>query len=209
MKTLGIIGSGVLGLQMAHYAITDKHYDKVVFIDDFATEKEKNGYAIIGNTNEVEKLHKEGSFDELIIGIGYNHLNIRKELYKRFSNIIPFGKIIHSTCWLDSTAIIKDGCFLYPNSTIDYKSIIMENTIIANDCTIAHDVHIGSHSFFSARIAVAGFVVIEEQCFLGINSTIIDNIKIIANTQTGAGTIVIKNIEKPGLYVGNPVKFIR
>lgn len=209
MKTLGIIGSGILGLQMAHYAITDKHYKKVVFIDDFAVKGKKNGYSIVGKTNELQDLYKEGLFDEIIIGIGYKHLQVRKELYERFSNIIPFGKIIHSTCWLDSTAIIKEGCFFYPNSTIDYKSIIMENTIIANDCTIAHDVIINGHSFFSARIAVAGFVVTGEQCFFGINSTIIDNIKITANTQIGAGTIVIKKIEKPGLYVGNPAKFVR
>lgn len=209
MKTLGIIGSGILGLQIAHYAITDKHYDKVVFIDDFAVEKEKSGYPIIGNSNDVEKLYKQGYFDELIIGIGYKHLKVRKELYEKFSDIIPFGKIIHSTCWLDPTAKIKEGCFFYPNSTIDYRSVVSENTIIANDCTIAHDVIIGSHSFFSARIAVAGFVETGEQCFFGINSTIIDNVKIIDNTQLGAGTVVIKSIGKSGLYVGNPAKFIR
>ena len=53
---------------------------EIVFIDDFATEKEKNGYSIIGNINDVEKLFKQNFFDELIIGIGYNHLKIRKEL---------------------------------------------------------------------------------------------------------------------------------
>ena len=209
MKTLGIIGSGILGLQVAHYAITDMHYGKVVFIDDFAMEKEKNGHSVIGRINELHRLYRDGLFDEIIIGIGYNHLNYRKELYENFFNIIPFGKIIHTTCWLDPTVIVKEGCFFYPNSTVDYKSIIMENTIIANDCTIAHDVLIGRHSFFSARIAVAGFVATGEQCFFGINSTIIDNVKIVDNTQLGAGTIVIKNIEKSGLYVGNPAKFVR
>ena len=56
---------------------------------------------------------------------------------------------------------------------------------------------------------MAGFVTIEEQCVLGINSTIIDNINIISNTQIGAGSLVIKSIEKKGLYVGNPLRFIR
>ena len=39
-KTLAIIGSGDLGQQMAHYAISDNHYEKVVFFDDFTSEKE-------------------------------------------------------------------------------------------------------------------------------------------------------------------------
>jgi NADH/NAD ratio-sensing transcriptional regulator Rex len=48
MKTLAIIGSGHLGQQIAHYAISDNHYDKVVFFDDFTVEKQINGYQILG-----------------------------------------------------------------------------------------------------------------------------------------------------------------
>ena len=32
MKTLGIIGAGDLGKQIAYYAINDNHYDEVVFL---------------------------------------------------------------------------------------------------------------------------------------------------------------------------------
>ena len=35
MKTLGIIGAGDLGQQIADYAINDNHYDGVVFFDDY------------------------------------------------------------------------------------------------------------------------------------------------------------------------------
>lgn len=209
MKTLGIIGSGILGLQMAHYAITDKHYDKVVFIDDFATEKEISGYPIIGNSNEVEKLYELGFFDELIIGIGYKHLKVKKELFEKFIGKIPFGKIIHSSSWIDSNSVVEEGCFIYPSCVIDANVIIQANTILNLNCTIAHDTVIGRHSFLSPRIAVAGFVKIEELCFLGINATIIDNIVITSETKIGGGAVVIQSIEKNGLYVGNPAKFIR
>ncbi|AIJ38673.1 acetyltransferase [Flavobacterium psychrophilum] len=209
MKTLAIIGSGTLGLQMAHYAIADKHYDKVVFIDDFATEKEKNGYPIIGKTTEVEKLYKQGFLEELIIGIGYKHLEVKKELYDFFLGKIPFGKIIHSSCWVDPTSVIEEGCFIYPCCVLDANVIIKANTILNLNCTIAHDTVIGNHSFLSPRIAVAGFVTIGELCFLGINATIIDNINIAKQTQIGGGAVVIQSIKKNGLYVGNPAKFIR
>lgn len=209
MKTLGIIGSGELGLQMAHFAIADNHYGKVVFIDDFEVQKEKQGFEIIGKSNEIEELYNQGFFDEIIIGIGYKHLKIKKELFEKYSNKIPFGKIIHSSSWIDETSVIEKGCFIYPNCTIDAKVVIKANTILNLSCTIAHDSIIGSHSFLSPRIAIAGFVEIGEQCFFGINSTVIDNIKIKAETQIGAGSVVIKSIEKSGLYVGNPIKFIR
>ena len=37
-KTLAIIGSGHLGQQIAHYALSDNHYEKVLFFDDFSND---------------------------------------------------------------------------------------------------------------------------------------------------------------------------
>lgn len=209
MKTLAIIGAGDLGQQIAHYALSDNHYEKVVFFDDFTTQIKINDCEVLGKTNDIEAAFENKLFDELIIGIGYKHLQIRKELYEKFAIKIPFGKVIHSSSWIDSTAVIAEGCVIYPSCVIDAKAMIKENTILNISCSIAHDTIIGSHSFLSPRVAVAGFVTIEEQCVLGINCTIIDNINIEKNTQIGGGTIVIHSIEKSGLYVGNPAKFIR
>ena len=209
MKILAIIGSGDLGQQIAHHTLSDNHYDKAVFFDDFTNEKSVNAIPVIGKTADVEKAFELKQFDELLIGIGYKHLAVKKELFEKFNNKIPFGRIIHSTSWVDVTAIIEKGTVIYPGCIIDAKAVIKENTVLNVGCTIAHDTYIGAHSFLSPRVAIAGFVRVEEQCVLGINSTIIDNINISSNTQIGAGSLVIKSIEKKGLYVGNPARFIR
>lgn len=208
-KTLAILGSGDLGKQIAHLAISDNHYERVVFFDDFSDKKISNGFEIIGNTEDIEREFENKKFDELLIGIGYNHLEIRKQIFERFATIIPFGKIIHSTSWVDSTATICEGCVIYPSCCIDAHTFIDKNTIINVSCTIAHDTNIGKHCFLSPRVALAGFIEIEELCIIGINATVIDNIKIISKTQIGGGTVVIDNILKYGLYVGNPHRYIR
>jgi sugar O-acyltransferase (sialic acid O-acetyltransferase NeuD family) len=208
-KTLAIIGSGHLGQQIAHYAISDKQYEKVVFFDDFTSDKEVNGFAVLGKSDAIVSEFKNNSFDELIIGIGYKHLAIKKQLFERFSEEIPFGKIIHSTSWVDITASIKEGCVIYPSCSIDANAVIDANTILNIACTVAHDTIVGKHCFLSPRVALAGFVQIEEQCNLGINATIINSISIVSKTQLGGGTVVTKNIEHSGLYVGNPQRFIR
>jgi sugar O-acyltransferase (sialic acid O-acetyltransferase NeuD family) len=208
-KTLAIIGSGHLGQQIAHYAISDNHYEKVVFFDDFSTETAINGFEILGNSDAVEVEFKKLSFDEIIIGIGYKHLAVRKQLFERFKDKIPFGTIIHSTTWVDTTAVIKEGCVIYPCCCIDAHAVVDYNTILNISCSVAHDTHIGKHCFLSPRVALAGFIIVEEMCILGINATIIDNINIVSKTQIGGGSVVIKNIEQSGLYVGNPTRFIR
>ena len=209
MKTLGILGSGYLGQQIAHYALTDCHYNKVVFLDDFTSLKEVKGIPIVGKISNTLNLFQRGVFDEIIIAIGYKHLEKRKEFYQLYSDKVSFGTIIHSTAWLDPTAVVKKGSVIYPNSSLDYNTIINENTIVNNGCTISHDSIIGSHCFLSPRVAIAGFVNISEQCIIGINATVIDNVFINKKTQIGAGTVVIKNISQNGLYVGNPQRFIR
>lgn len=209
IKTLAIIGSGDLGQQIAHYAISDNHYGRVVFIDDFAKQSSINAIAIIGTTKDIVDLYKNKLFDELIIGVGYKHLLKRKQLFEVFSKIIPFGTIIHSSSWVDESSVIKAGCVIYPSCSLDSNSFIEENTIINIGCTIAHDTIIGAHSFLSPRVALAGFVKVDELCVLGINSTIIDNLKISSGTQLGGGTVLIKDVLDSGLYVGNPARKIR
>lgn len=208
-KTLAILGSGHLGQQIANYALSDGHYQKIVFFDDFSSEKEANGHSIIGNSDTVEQEFLKQSFDELIIGVGYKHLEVRKLLFQRFKDKIPFGKVVHSSSWLDETATVADGCVIYPRCSIDANVIIEQNTILNIACTIAHDTVVSKHCFLSPRVALAGFIKIEERCILGINSTVIDNIKIKSQTQIGGGAVVIKDIENSGLYVGNPARFIR
>lgn len=208
-KTLAIIGSGDLGQQIAHYAVADNHYERVVFFDDFSNESYSNGIKILGNSDAIEMEFEKQSFDEILIGIGYKHLKVRKQLFKRFIGKIPFGKIIHSSSWVDKTASIKEGCVIYPFCCIDSKVELEENSIVNISCTIAHDTKIAKHCFLSPRVALAGFVTIDEMCIVGINATVIDNISIVSNTQLGGGSVVVKDLEQPGLYVGNPVRFIR
>jgi sugar O-acyltransferase (sialic acid O-acetyltransferase NeuD family) len=209
MKTLAIIGSGDLGQQIAHYALSDKHYVKVVFFDDFTTHTKVKDCRVLGKVSEIFSAFETNQFDELLIGIGYKHLQVRKELFETFSSSIPFGTIIHSSSWIDATAVIERGCVIYPGCIIDAKTVLQANTILNIACSIAHDTIIGSHCFIAPRVAIAGFVNIEKCCVLGINATIIDNIKIVANTQLGGAAVVTKSIKKSGLYVGNPAKFVR
>jgi sugar O-acyltransferase (sialic acid O-acetyltransferase NeuD family) len=209
MATLAILGSGHLGQQIAHYAISDHHYDKVVFFDDFTTEKTVNGFSVLGTVTAIEAEFANHAFDELVLGIGYKHLLARKALFERFEAKIPFGTIIHSSAWVDLTATIGKGCIVYPCCCIDAHAVIDKNTVLNISCTVAHDTYVGKHCFLSPRVALAGFVTTEEMCLFGINSTVIDSVSIVAGTQLGGGTVVIKNIEEKGLYVGNPQRFIR
>lgn len=206
---LAIVGCGELGMQIANYALADNHYREIVFFDDYNNNVKVNGCRILGKTDNIEQAFQEHKFSELFIGIGYNHMQARKRVFNNYYGKIPFGKIIHSTCYIDKTAVIKEGTIIYPYSIIDKNVRIDENVLINLNTVISHDSIVKKHTFISPKVAVAGFVDIGESCILGISCTIIDNISIAGETQIGGGSVVIKSISKKGLYVGNPVRYIR
>jgi sugar O-acyltransferase (sialic acid O-acetyltransferase NeuD family) len=209
MKTLGILGSGHLGQQIANIAITDGHFDKVIFFDDFTQKLSNCSFDILGSSKDIISSFEDCKFNEFIIGIGYNHLAVRELMFERFNNEIPFANIIHSSVYIDNSVTIGNGNIIYPGTILDQNVKIKNNNIINIGCVIAHDSTIGSHNFISPRVIIAGYVNIGEQVILGIGTTIIDNLQISNKVKTGGGSIVINNLNKPGLYVGNPARFVR
>lgn len=208
-KRLAIIGSGDLAKQIIHYAYLGNEYEPVCFFDDFEQiGTYKHSIEVKGTTDLILHSFLNREFDEIIIGIGYKHIIRRKELFDKFSNIVPFGTIIHSSCIIDKSAKIGRGSFLYSGSIVDMNSVIGENTTIYNGCVIAHDSYVGSHSVLSPAVKIAGFSKIGHSAIIGIGTVIIDNLTITDNVKTGAGAVVVSNINESGLYIGCPAKKI-
>ncbi len=144
-------------------------------------------------------------FDTLICAIGCNHLKARQDVYNHFHNDchIPFATIVDKTCHVDATVQIGEGSVMFPGTFVD-KGVELEDNVLLNVCvTIAHDTKVKAHTFISPKVAIAGFSTFGSRCMIGINTTIIDNVKIGDDIRLG-GTLVIKDLEKPGLYVGSP-----
>jgi len=209
MKTLAILGAGHLGQQIAHFAISDQQYNHVVFFDDFSKEKKIKDWDIIGTSSDIVSSYKNNLFQEFILGIGYNYLDTKQRLFNQFYGVIPFGRIIHSSCIIDPTAKINEGTVLYPGVIVDANVKIESNVLVNLGCCIAHDSTIGHSSFLSPRVAIAGFVDIGQRCILGINSTFKDNIELGNEIQIGAGTVVVKSLKEKDIYIGVPARKIR
>ncbi len=207
---LAIIGAGDLGQLIAHHAIYCG-YTVVGFYDDTLPKGSlKGNYSILGNLAEIEQDFKSKSFDFLMIGIGYKHMNARQLIFERFESLeIPFATLIHPSCFVDASSSVSPGSFLLPGCVIDRGVSIGKNVLLNTACTVAHDTKVGDHSFLAPRVALAGFIKIGDRCVLGINTTVIDNIDIASGAQTGGGAVVIKNLVEPGLFVGIPAKKIK
>jgi sugar O-acyltransferase (sialic acid O-acetyltransferase NeuD family) len=206
---LAIIGAGELGKLIAHHAVNDSGYELAGYYDDFVTNETFNGSPVLGKCDKIFSDHKQGIFDELMIGIGYDHMKPRSNYFEKFYPAIPFANIIHSSAYIDPSCSLGKGIFILPGTVLDFEVIIGNNVLINTGGIIAHHSKVLNHTFIAPAVQVAGLVTIHECCFIGIGATIIDCINIAKGSVIGAGSVVIKNTETNSVSVGVPAKFIK
>lgn len=186
MTRIAIIGAGDMGQQIAHMGAVNG-YSIAGFFDDYHnTGCVVAELPVLGSTDDI--ITKKDKFDGIVIGIGYKHFNVRKKLYEWLvAENIHMQTIIDKRAIVDETAEVGDGSIVMSNVILDKGVRIGANVFVNIGSTIAHDSFIGNHSFVAPRAAVAGFTRIGECNFLGINSTVIDNIATADNVFIGGG----------------------
>ena len=92
------------------------------------------------------------------------------------------------------------------NCTIDRGALddteIHDGVILDNLIHIAHNVILGEHSAIAASCAIAGSTKIGKNFKMGGLSGVLGHLEICDNVSIGAHTLITKNIDEPGDYIG-------
>jgi acetyltransferase-like isoleucine patch superfamily enzyme len=96
---------------------------------------------------------------------------------------------------------------------VQSHAFICELVTIGDNCFIGHGVMF-VNDLFSTGGPAAGRKDLWKNTTLGNNVSIGSNatilpVNICDNVVIGAGSVVTKSIAKPGIYAGNPAKFLR
>lgn len=213
---IGIIGYGSLGIQV-HEFLKEKYQNSnlsiIVFDDIIFQNTTKEDEIKHLNISEVLPFndYKKGDFAilDFYIGLGYKHLDKRKEIVEELINLqrnVP--KFIHHTAYINPTAEIGFGTYIYPKSNIDQKVKIGKACIINNSVTVSHESTIGDACFLAPMSCLCGCVEIANCVFIGANTTIANNINIGNHVKIGIGSVITKNIISDKMVIGYPAKNI-
>lgn len=88
-------------------------------------------------------------------------------------------------------------------------TIIGDYVKIDNLVHIAHNVQIGNNAMIIACSEVSGSCVIEENTWVGPNTSIREWQHIESNSLIGIGSVVVKNIPSGEVWAGNPAKRLK
>ena len=202
-----IYGNGEFAKQMQYYFNIDSKYNVVAFCADkqYIEELEINGLPVVAFEN-IKKIYSNTKY-KMFVAIGYSSMRNRKKMYEKAKNKgYILVNYISSKVIKDESNIIGENNALLHNVVLEPFSEIGNNNIIWSSSTICHDVIIKNHSFIASHSLVGGFSIINDNCFLGFNSTIIQNIELAEETLVGAKSLILKNTESCFKYIGTPAK---
>ncbi|WP_031491346.1 UDP-3-O-(3-hydroxymyristoyl)glucosamine N-acyltransferase [Succinivibrio dextrinosolvens] len=91
------------------------------------------------------------------------------------------------------------ACTCIDRGAID-DTVIADNVIIDNLCQIAHNDKIGYGTAIAGQTTIAGSVTIGKYCIIGGTSIINGHIDICDGVTLTGNTVVMRTIEKPGVY---------
>lgn len=116
-------------------------------------------------------------------------------------------------CFVGPFVEIQKGVAIGNRTRIQSHTFICELVTIGEDCFIGHGVMF-INDLFSGGGPAGGdkslwcSTTIGNRVSIGSNATILP-VKICDGAVIGAGTVVTKDINRPGFYVGNPARFLR
>ena len=207
MKELKIFGFGGHGRIVADIA-EEIGYKKILFFDDKPSSNSSfinKDWEYCGNLHDLKK-HAGGN---LFIAIGNNKVrkNLVREL-KSFDFIFP--ALIDPSAKISKYAKIESGAVVVRGACINLNAKIGEFSIINTNATIGHDVIIQAFCHICPGANIAGNSHISEMTWLGINSTVIQGVRIAASTYLGAGSLVVSDINQANMLMyGAPAHAVR
>ncbi|MES2628606.1 MAG: acetyltransferase [Bacteroidota bacterium] len=210
-KKLVIYGVGETAEIIADYFMHDSDYQVVAFTVDSEFKKvdELMGLPVISTDELAAKYPSSEHF--LFAAASFGKLNTsRQKMYEKGKSWgYRFASYVSSKAFFWHNATIGENSFVFENNVIQYKVQIGNNVILWSGNHIGHQTIIEDHCFISSHVVISGFCTIGRNSFLGVNSSFNDEIKFGRYGVTGNGTIIVKNTEEGGIYVGNPAKMIK
>lgn len=135
-----------------------------------------------------------------VIGVPGN--NITKMRDGRIINMKHMGNVvIEDYAEVQALSVVHRSVF--------GSTIIRRNAQIFAKVNIGHNCDIGESTIVCPGSLLAGGTKVGKNCYIWQGVITRSNISICDNVIIGAGSLVLKDINKSGVYVGTPAKYIK
>jgi len=163
------------------------------------------GVLVAGGDDLLPKLVEEGAKDFVVAVGGARAAGNRATLFDR---LISFGlaplTVFHPRSVCAESAEIGAGSQLLAGAIVNPRARLGRNVIVNTGAIVEHDCQLGDHVHIATGAKLAGQVIVEKGAHVGIGASIREGIVIGEQATVGAGAVVVRNVPRQCVVVGNP-----
>ncbi len=203
MRKVAIVGFGELGKQFYNFIKQQKGVDFIFFDDLTSQSRSSNSFAF------NDYLKNQFQSCDFFIALGYHHLLLKENIINQLiSNKSKVPKYLHSSSFVNKSATIEDGSFIYPMCNIDKDVLIGKGVLINNSVCISHNTIVEDSCYISPGVLISGNAIIGKRTFIGSGAIISNDVKIGKDVKIGIGSVITKDIPDGYSVIGNPAKLL-
>ena len=195
MKKLIIIGGG--GHALSVLEAMDTSIEIAGYVDNIESKKLILPY--LGNDEFVLSNFspEEYRVHHAVVYTNDVNLSLRSRIIQQYEGYESYT-IIARSALVTSSSKIAGGCALMEGAIVN-GAILAQNSVINTKAVIEH----------GCGAIVCGDTCIGDNVLVGAGVIIRDGIEITENVTIGMGSVVVRSIVEPGVYLGNPCRKIR
>ncbi len=140
------------------------------------------------------------------LGIGTTSLsNKRQEIVAQLTDLgFQLPLLVSPTAIVNEDVRLGEGTVVFDSVVVNAGTRVGEYSILNTGCLIDHDCCIGNFVHIAPGAVLSGGVKVADNCLLGTGVKVIQCCSIASDCLIGAGAVVVRNIEKAGIYMGVP-----
>jgi sugar O-acyltransferase (sialic acid O-acetyltransferase NeuD family) len=205
VSRLIVVGAGGHGAVVAEAAAESGRWDEIVFLDDDESLDHVLEYPVVGTTERISTLASDDP--EFVVTIGNNRT--RLELSDKIARSgLRLVSVIHPAACISKSASIAAGTVVCAGAIVNARAKIGRACIINTGATIDHDCVLEDGVHVSPGANLAGIVRVGECAWIGIGSSVKEEISIGHDSVVGAGSAVVNDIGDSVTVGGVPARLL-
>ncbi len=131
----------------------------------------------------------------------------REKIVKRLPRETKYWTFIHPSAQIfNPTGVIGEGSIIMANSVLTYQNRLGRHVHFNVQTFLAHNSVVGDFSTTAPGVMIMGDCRIGNRVYLGVMASVKQKVSICDDVTIGMGTVVLKDINEPGTYIGCPAR---
>ncbi len=179
-------------------------------VDGFVTFEPNESLEILDcpNLGTLAEILGKGGNVSFIVACGSNDerqklANFVMEREGRLQSVQHPRSIISPSAHISPGCSVMAGAIVGPRASLGYSTIVNHGAVVDHDCIVSDYVNI------CPGACIGGSTALSKGVFLGLNSSVIQGVKIGAWTRIGAGAVVLSDLPEHVTAVGVPARIVQ